>query len=73
VQKYEELTKNLVKKSNNFLLQIVEDSSYIFEKTGSLNLRPEKVKMVGDSVIQTLIKERNKFIYENQNILKMQI
>lgn len=69
MSKYNRSLRRLTKKSNELLLRIVEDLSYTFSD-GKENLwMPEEVEEARKDILKKFIKERDAFIFKNEEIL----
>jgi len=66
---YKETLRDITKRSNALLLQVVEDLSYRCSDNRSLTWSAEAVEEARESFLDELLRERDAFVYANQEIL----
>ena len=69
MEQYKETLRGITKGSNNLLLQVVEDLSYQFSDNISAKWNPEVVEEAREHFLEELLRERDAFIYANEEIL----
>ena len=69
IEEYKETLRQLTKRSNNLLLTVVEDLSYQFSHNQPLKWTPEEVEEARERFLADLLRERDAFVYANQDIL----
>lgn len=67
--KYTKSLKRITRKSNNLLLRVVEDLSYVYSDNRENRWVPEEIEESRKKVLQEFIEERNAFVYSNEEIL----
>ncbi|HSD47642.1 MAG TPA: hypothetical protein VLB87_13535, partial [Pyrinomonadaceae bacterium] len=66
---YKETLRDITKRSNELLLRVVEDLSYQFSDNRPAEWTPEIVEAARESFLDELLRERDAFVYANQDIL----
>jgi len=66
---YKETLRDITKRSNALLLQVVEDLSYRFSDNRPLAWAPAVVEQARKGFLDELLKERDAFVYGNEQIL----
>src|SRR5688572_4692227 len=69
IEEYKETLRGITKRSNELLLQVVEDLSYQFSDNRPAEWTPEVVEAARESFLDELLHERDTFVYANQDIL----
>ena len=69
MEEYKETLRGITKKSNNLLLQVVEDLSYQFSDNIPAGWSPDVVEGARERFLEELLRERDAFIYANEGIL----
>lgn len=69
IEEYKEMLRDITKRSNALLLQVVEDLSYRFSDNRPLTWSPEVVEQARESFLDELLRERDAFVYANEQIL----
>ncbi|HEY3580308.1 MAG TPA: radical SAM protein [Pyrinomonadaceae bacterium] len=69
IDEYKETLRDITKRSNALLLQVVEDLSYRFSDNRPLTWSPEAVEEARESFLDELLRERDAFVYANEKIL----
>ena len=67
--KYTKSLRRITRKSNNLLLRVVEDLSYVYSDNRENRWVPEEIEESRKKVLQEFIEERNAFVYSNEEIL----
>jgi radical SAM superfamily enzyme YgiQ (UPF0313 family) len=67
--KYKEALREITKRSNDLLLRVVEDLSYVYSDGRENPWDPEEVEAYRESFLNDLLMERNAFVFQNQAIL----
>ncbi|HVF56788.1 MAG TPA: radical SAM protein [Pyrinomonadaceae bacterium] len=67
--RYKKALRGITGRSNDLLLQVVEDLSYVFSDGRENLLSPEEVEESRERFLQELLETRNAFVYQNQSIL----
>lgn len=68
-EEYKETLRGITKRSNDLLLQVVEDLAYQFSGDKPALWTPEVVEEARERFLDELLHERNTFVYANQDIL----
>jgi len=66
---YKETLRGITKRSNDLLLRAVEDLSYQFSDNQPAMWTPEVVEEARERFLDELLRERNSFVYSNEDIL----
>ena len=66
---YQEKLRRITKESNEFLLRVVEDLSYAFSEGKEDVWTPEVVEQHRDRFLNELLRERDAFVYRNEEII----
>lgn len=66
---YKETLRGITKRSNDLLLRAVEDLSYQFSDNQPAMWTPEVVEEARERFLDELLRERNAFVYSNEDIL----
>ena len=66
---YTKSLRRITKKSNNLLLGVVEDLSYLFSDGKENPWNPEEVERSRKRILEQFITQRDAFVYKNQAIL----
>jgi anaerobic magnesium-protoporphyrin IX monomethyl ester cyclase len=69
MEDYSETLRRITKTSNNLLLDVVEDLSYVYSDGRENRLNPDEIENSREQVLEDLITERDEFIYQHQEIL----
>jgi hypothetical protein len=69
MEAYEATLRDITKRSNSLLLQVVEELSYQFSDNRPLTWSPEVVEQARVGFLDELLRERDAFVYSNQEIL----
>jgi len=69
MEDYKETLRSITKNSNDLLLRVVEDLSYQFSDNKPANWMPEIVEQARENFLEQLLRERDAFIYSNEDIL----
>lgn len=69
MEEYKETLRSITKRSNDLLLRVVEDLSYQFSDNVPAQWTPEIVEEAREHFLEELLRERNAFIYSNEEIL----
>ena len=69
IEEYKETLRRITKRSNNLLLTVVEDLSYQFSHNRPLKWTPQEVEEAREHFLADLLRERDAFVYANQDIL----
>ena len=69
MEEYKETLRSITKRSNDLLLRVVEDLSYQFSDNVPAQWTPEIVEVAREHFLEELLRERNAFIYSNEEIL----
>jgi hypothetical protein len=69
IEEYKETLRRITKRSNNLLLTVVEDLSYQFSHNWQLKWTPQEVEEARERFLADLIRERDAFVYANEDIL----
>lgn len=67
--KYTKSLRRITKKSNNLLLRVVEDLTYVYSDNRENRWVPEEIEESRKKVLQEFIEERNGFVLSNEDIL----
>ena len=68
-EEYKETLRGITKRSNELLLRVVEDLSYQFSDNKPAQWAPEIVEAARERFLDELLRERDSFVYSNQDIL----
>ena len=66
---YKKTLRGITKRSNQLLLQVVEDLSYQFSHDQPVTWSPEAVESAREGFLNELLRERDAFVYANQDLL----
>jgi radical SAM superfamily enzyme YgiQ (UPF0313 family) len=66
---YKETLRDITKRSNALLLQVVEDLSHQFSDNRAVTWSPEVVEKARQGFLDELLRERDAFVYSNEQIL----
>ena len=66
---YKETLRGITKRSNDLLLRVVEDLSYQFSAGRPARWAPEVVEQAREGFLAELLRERDAFVYSNQEII----
>jgi len=66
---YLETLRRITKTSNDLLLNVVEDLTYVYSDDREHHWDPEEIEKGREQVLDDLLTERNDFIYQHQDIL----
>jgi len=66
---YKETLRGITKRSNDLLLRVVEDLSYEFSDGTPASWKPEVVEQAREGFLEELLRERDAFVYSNQEII----
>ena len=69
MEEYKETLRDITKRSNDLLLRVVEDLSYQFSDNILAQWTPADVEAAREHFLEELLRERNAFIYANEEIL----
>jgi hypothetical protein len=69
IEKYKETLRDLCKRSNALLLRVVEDLSWRFSENRPLTWSADVVEQARQSFLDELLRERDAFVYANEDIL----
>ena len=69
MEEYKETLRDITKRSNDLLLRVVEDLSYQFSDNIPAQWTPADVEEAREHFLEELLRERNAFIYANEDIL----
>ena len=69
MEEYKETLRTITKNSNELLLKVVEDLSYQFSDNKPATWNPEEVEQAREHFLEELLRERDAFVYANQEIL----
>ena len=69
MSRYEKTLRGVTKRSNDLLLQVVEDLSYVFSDGSENRWDPDQVQQAREGFIAELLKARDGFVYRHQTIL----
>ncbi len=69
MEEYKETLRSITKRSNDLLLRVVEDLSYQFSDNIPAQWTPDVVEEARERFLEELLRERNAFIYANEEIL----
>ena len=69
MEEYKETLRDITKRSNDLLLRVVEDLSYQFSDNIPAQWTPADVEAARERFLEELLRERNAFIYANEEIL----
>jgi hypothetical protein len=69
MEAYQETLRGITKESNDLLLRVVEDLSYQFSDNKPANWTPEIVEAAREHFLEQLLRERDAFVYANEEIL----
>jgi radical SAM superfamily enzyme YgiQ (UPF0313 family) len=66
---YKETLRGITKRSNDLLLRVVEDLSYQFSDNQPARWTPEVVEQAREGFLEELLRERDAFVYSNEEII----
>lgn len=69
MSRYEKSLRRMTKESNDLLLRVVEDLSYVFSDGRENTWNADEVEQHRQRFLDTLIKQRDAFVYRHQTIL----
>ena len=69
MEEYKETLRDITKRSNDLLLRVVEDLSYQFSDNRPARWTPEIVEQARERFLEELLRERDAFVYANEQIL----
>ena len=69
MEEYKETLRTITKNSNELLLKVVEDLSYQFSNNKPATWNPEEVEQAREHFLEELLRERDAFVYANEEIL----
>lgn len=69
MEEYKETLRDITKRSNDLLLRVVEDLSYQFSDNIPAQWTPADVEAAREHFLDELLRERNTFVYANEEIL----
>ena len=69
MEEYKETLRGITKNSNELLLKVVEELSYQFSDNIPISWNPEVVEEARERFLEELLRERNAFVYANEEIL----
>ena len=69
MEEYKETLRSITKRSNDLLLRVVEDLSYQFSDNIPAQWTPDVVEEARERFLEELLRERNAFVYANEEIL----
>ena len=69
MEQYKETLRGITKESNDLLLRVVEDLSYQFSDDKPAHWTPEIVEAAREHFLEQLLRERDAFVYANEEIL----
>jgi len=69
MSKYQKTLRRLTKRSNDLLLRVTEDLSYVFSDGRENPWDPAKVEKSRKRFLEDLVSERDAFVYRHENIL----
>jgi hypothetical protein len=69
MEEYKETLRGITKNSNDLLLRVVEDLSCQFSDNKPANWTPEIVEQAREHFLEQLLRERDAFVYANEDIL----
>jgi anaerobic magnesium-protoporphyrin IX monomethyl ester cyclase len=69
MEEYKETLRDITKRSNDLLLRVVEDLSYQFSDNKPAQWTPADVEAAREHFLEELLRERNAFVYSNEDIL----
>lgn len=69
MEEYKETLRSITKRSNDLLLRVVEDLSYQFSDNKPAQWTPDVVEEARERFLEELLRERNAFVYANEEIL----
>ncbi len=69
MRKYKKTLRGITSRSNDLLLKVVEDLSYVFSDGREIQWDPQEVEENRKRVIEELVTERDSFVLEHQDIL----
>jgi len=69
MEEYKETLRDITKRSNELLLRVVEDLSYQFSDNIPAQWTPADVEAAREQFLEELLRERNAFVYANEDIL----
>lgn len=69
MRQYKTRLRQITKRSNNLLLDVVEDLTYAYSDGREINWEPEQIEANRKQVLDDLLAERDEFVVENQDLL----
>ena len=69
MREYKTRLRQITKRSNNLLLDVVEDLTYTYSDGREINWEPEQIEASRKQVLEDLIAERDEFVVENQDLM----
>src|ERR1041385_7685575 len=69
MRQYQNRLRQITRRSNNLLLDAVEQLTYVYSDNREIDLHPESIEAGRQQVLEDLIVERDAFIVENQDRL----
>jgi anaerobic magnesium-protoporphyrin IX monomethyl ester cyclase len=69
MRQYQNRLRQITRRSNNLLLDAVEDLTYAYSDNREIDLNPETIEAGRQQVLEDLIVERDAFVVENQDRL----
>jgi anaerobic magnesium-protoporphyrin IX monomethyl ester cyclase len=66
---YKEALRKITRNSNEALFQVVEDTSYVYSHGRPRRWSPEELRLLCESFVNRLVKDRDAFILRNQDLL----
>ena len=69
MRRYKTRLRQITKRSNNLLLDVVEDLTYTYSDGREINWEPEQIEASRKQVLEDLIAERDAFVVDNQDLM----
>ena len=69
IEDYKRTLRRITKTSNEFLLEVVEDLTFVFSEGRETKWRSDIVEEHRDGFLNDLLAERDSFIYRNETII----
>jgi hypothetical protein len=69
IEDYKRTLRRITKTSNEFLLEVVEDLTFVFSEGRETKWRSDIVEEHRDGFLNELLAERDSFIYRNETII----
>ena len=69
MRQYKTRLRQITKRSNNLLLDVVEDLTYAYSDGREINWEPAQIEANRKQFLEDLIAERDEFVVENQDLL----